>query len=410
MRGQRWANGYYQPYQNKQTKPPKSASIIRIALNFMKSLHERRRWGSSAFFSGAIIISAGLILQYKGRGLTHYIPGDLAPATPHFFDEHALHLLMHDRRRALVNESTAVRFGIIYDILKVEAEEARAKDWLSNANESARGEYLELFTDAERTDLISGDMCGSLTAFREAGGVKKHIYIGGEWGDNWGALSTPIPNRTVDWGGWLGHWKSAGCDMDDLWYYLNHTNLSAIVTTQHQWLDHSKIISVPLGQQSIAADALQTRPMLNRTNLLLISSSESDTRTPIYNRIIANFNGTIKNRKGDGSDYFENLMNSKFVLAPSGLGLDCYRNWEAIILGAIPVFETLNRQDGLFRAYDDLPVLWVDHFDNVTPSLLEKEYPGIVSRARYYKFEKLTLRYWIDLVNSHRVGPYHMGS
>jgi hypothetical protein len=103
-------------------------------------------------------------------------------------------------------------------------------------------------------------------------------------------------------------------------------------------------------------------------------------------------------------------MNSKFILAPSGLGLDCYRNWEAIILGAIPVFETLNRQDGLFRAYDDLPVLWVDHFDNVTPSLLEKEYPGIVSRARYYKFEKLTLRYWIDLVNSHRVGPYHMGS
>jgi hypothetical protein len=195
--------------------------------------------------------------------------------------------------------------------------------------------------------------------------------------------------------------------MDDIWYYLNHTNLSAIVTTQHQWLDHPKIISVPLGQQSNAADALQTRPMLNRTNLLLISSSESETRTPIYNRIIANFNGTIKNRKGDGSDYFENLMNSKFILAPSGLGLDCYRNWEAIIMGTIPVFETLNRQDGLFRAYDQLPVLWVDHFDNVTPSLLEKEYPGIISKARDYKFEKLTLRYWIDLVNSYRVDPPH---
>ena len=75
--------------------------------------------------------------------------------------------------------------------------------------------------------MISWDMGGSLTAFREAEGVKKHIYIGGQWGDNWGELSTPIPNdRTVDWGEWLGRWKLSGCDMDSLWYYLNHTNLS----------------------------------------------------------------------------------------------------------------------------------------------------------------------------------------
>ena len=94
-------------------------------------------------------------------------------------------------------------------------------------------------------------------------------------------------------------------------------------------------------------------------------------------------------------------MTYKFVLATSGLGLDCYRNWEAIMLGAIPVFETLNRQDGLFRAYEHLPVLWVDHFDNVTPSLLQREYPRIISNARDYRFEKLTLQYWINLVNSY---------
>lgn len=358
------------------------------------------------------IIILGSFINYSPSLLSYYSTGDLAPApatTLHldFFDDYDLHLLMQERRRALVNESTAVRFHMIYSYFNTKAEEAQAKAWLSNTNESARDEYLQLFVDAERTDVISGDMCGSLTAFREAGGVKKHIYIGGQWGDNWGALSTPIPNRTVNWGEWLGHWKSSGCDMDDFWYYLNHTNLSAIVTTQHQWLNHPKIISVPLGQQSNAADALQTRTMLNRTNLLLISSSESETRTPIYNRIIANFNGTIKNRKGDGSDYFENLMTYKFVLAPSGLGLDCYRNWEAIMLGAIPVFETLNRQDGLFRAYEHLPVLWVDHFDNVTPSLLEREYPRIISKARDYRFEKLTLQYWIDLVNSYRINPLH---
>jgi hypothetical protein len=119
---------------------------------------------------------------------------------------------------------------------------------------------------------------------------------------------------------------------------LNHTNLSAVVTTQHQWLNHPKIILVPLGQQSNDAYALQTRTMLNRTYFLLISSSESETRTPIHNRIIANFNGTIKNRKGDESDYFENLMTYKFVLAPSGLGLDLLSKLGSYHAGRYPCF------------------------------------------------------------------------
>jgi hypothetical protein len=56
----------------------------------------------------------------------------------------------------------------------------------------------------------------------------------------------------------------------------------------------------------------------------------------------------------------------------------------------------------MYRAYDNLPVLWVDHYDNVTPELLEDEYPRILSKAREYTFEKLTNQYWIDLVNSYR--------
>ena len=59
---------------------------------------------------------------------------------------------------------------------------------------------------------------------------------------------------------------------------------------------------------------------------------------------------------------FENLMSSKFVLAP-GIGFDCYK-LGSNQLGKIPVFETLNQQDGLFHAYDHWPVLWVNHFDN----------------------------------------------
>jgi hypothetical protein len=187
-----------------------------------------------------------------------------------------------------------------------------------------------------------------------------------------------------------------------MWRYLNHTNLSAVFTIQHQFFDHPKVFSMPLGQQSNAAEALQTRPFMNRTTLLLISNSESDTRKPIIQQVISNFNGTVSNRYNDGSDYFEQMLTSKFVLCPSGLGWDTYRGWEALVLGAIPILETYYREDGMFRAYHDLPVLWVDHYDNVTPELLMREYPWILSGAKEYTFEKLTNQWWIDLVNSYR--------
>ncbi|KAL3781560.1 hypothetical protein ACHAW5_002569 [Stephanodiscus triporus] len=293
-------------------------------------------------------------------------------------------------------------------------EMTRSKGWLlSEATEDEeREEYLELFTDPERGDLLFGDMCGTVAAFTMTGGVKVHLYMGGEeWDSNWGSFSTHVPGRTEDWGSWEVHWREDGCELDDIWHYLDHANLSAIFTTQHQWLDHPKVFSVPLGQQANAAKALRTMPISDRENLLLINVRGTPTRTPIVERVVSNFDGAIKNEYVEGweddspdeSDYLRQLTNSKFVLCPSGMGWDTYRVWEALILGAIPILEKYGRRDGLYSSYDDLPVLWVGLYDEVTPSLLEGEYPRILSKAMQYKFEKLTNQWWIDLINSYRV-------
>jgi hypothetical protein len=175
---------------------------------------------------------------------------------------------------------------------------------------------------------------------------------------------------------------------------------------QMQFFDHPKVFSIPLGpvNKDEIANILRTTPnMTNRTNLLFISNSDSETRLPITKRIISNFHGTVTNRYNDGvTNYYELLQMSKYILCPSGLGWDTYRTGEALVLGAIPILETFYRKDGMYRAYDNLPVLWVDHYDNVTPELLEDEYPRILSKAREYTFEKLTNQYWIDLVNTYR--------
>ena len=73
------------------------------------------------------------------------------------------------------------------------------------------------------------------------------------------------------------------------------------------------------------------------------------------------------------------VLSSKFVLCPPGLGADSYRIWEVLYLGAIPVVErTGGGWDDIFL---DLPVLLVDDFGDVTQELLEASYPRLLARC-----------------------------
>ncbi|MGK4301821.1 hypothetical protein, partial [Klebsiella pneumoniae] len=39
-------------------------------------------------------------------------------------------------------------------------------------------------------------------------------------------------------------------------------------------------------------------------------------------------------------DYLIDLSESYFVLSPPGMGQDCYRTWEAIFMGSIPIVKS----------------------------------------------------------------------
>ena len=86
------------------------------------------------------------------------------------------------------------------------------------------------------------------------------------------------------------------------------------------------------------------------------------------------------------------VLSSKFVLCPPGLGADSYRIWEVLYLGAIPVVErTGGGWDDIFL---DLPVLLVDDFGDVTQELLEASYPRLLARCGAFDYRKLTKAYW----------------
>ncbi len=92
---------------------------------------------------------------------------------------------------------------------------------------------------------------------------------------------------------------------------------------------------------------------------------------------------------------WKNQINYSFVLSPHGNGFDCHRTWEAIVLGCIPIVKT-SHIDSL---YDDLPVLIVNNWNEVTKELLNNT---IISfKDKNFNFKKITLQYWMELMKNH---------
>ena len=94
--------------------------------------------------------------------------------------------------------------------------------------------------------------------------------------------------------------------------------------------------------------------------------------------------------------YMKQMSNFKFTLSPRGYGIDCYRNWEALFVGTIPIVET-SQLDPLFA---DLPVLIIDKWEDITEEYLEQKYQEMTSKK--YNIEKLFLEYWHNRIHDVR--------
>ena len=88
---------------------------------------------------------------------------------------------------------------------------------------------------------------------------------------------------------------------------------------------------------------------------------------------------------------FEKMAKYKYVISPFGNGLDCYRTWEALALGCIPII----RSSGLDSLFKGLPVMIVNSWSEVTREKLDTFVPD------YSQIEKITLDYWMRRLNSH---------
>lgn len=97
-------------------------------------------------------------------------------------------------------------------------------------------------------------------------------------------------------------------------------------------------------------------------------------------------------------EYLREMASYQFVVSPHGTGLDCYRTWEALALGCIPLVKT----SSLDCLYEDLPVLIVEDWSEVTEEFLIGKQREMSNRS--YQMQKLRMDYWVDVVESYRIG------
>jgi hypothetical protein len=81
-----------------------------------------------------------------------------------------------------------------------------------------------------------------------------------------------------------------------------------------------------------------------------------------------------------------------FVISPHGNGLDCHRTWEALIFGCIPIVKSSN----IDALYDELPVLIVKEWSDITLELLTKTVNNL--KCRTFNYNKLTLEFWVQKI------------
>ena len=92
--------------------------------------------------------------------------------------------------------------------------------------------------------------------------------------------------------------------------------------------------------------------------------------------------------------YLDNIYNHNFVICPEGNGIDTHRTWETLYMGSIPIEKrNINNQ-----FYTDLPICFVDQWEEVTESFLIKEYTRI--KEGVWNMEKLGFDYWKDKIHS----------
>lgn len=157
---------------------------------------------------------------------------------------------------------------------------------------------LKIWNDTSRIFVHGDTFCAAIYTELQDSQKCQTSFLLTRINENWGGLSTYIPNRTVQWGSLEDQWKDQGCTKEDVLVYLNHEKTIAAITTQFQAFDHPKVHSIPLGvkQPDQLLEGVRRNSTVNKTHQLLVINGHMKNAHRYHVRnVLEKFHGTVKN-------------------------------------------------------------------------------------------------------------------
>jgi hypothetical protein len=102
--------------------------------------------------------------------------------------------------------------------------------------------------------------------------------------------------------------------------------------------------------------------------------------------------GVIENTLEGRTTFLREIKNHTFALCPRGGGVDTHRLWETLYMGSIPIV----KKDVALSDFEDLPICFINEWDEVSPEFLYNEKQRILSRD--WNMQKLKVSYWIEKI------------
>lgn len=196
--------------------------------------------------------------------------------------------------------------------------------------------------------------------------------------------------------------------------FLNSENCIAwFCQNQVYYRKHPKVIPIPIGVQFRSMDTVkqenaelwvqkkQGKPFWKR-KIRCVQTFEASVSGKKYGKdrveCVKEISKSLMDYPGvlERSEYWKKIQEYAFVPSPAGNGYDCYRTYEVLVLGSIPIVK--RRGLPYERLFDELPVLLVDSWKDVMEEKLLKTVKEFQHRS--FRMELLTLKFWEELVQS----------
>ena len=96
-------------------------------------------------------------------------------------------------------------------------------------------------------------------------------------------------------------------------------------------------------------------------------------------------------------EYLKEIKKSYFVLCPFGNGIDTHRRWETLYEGSIPII----KKHISYKTTKDLPVLYVDSYEEITEDYLNEALEKI--NEGKFNYDKLNTTFWMNIISSPKI-------